>query len=401
MPGRKPASTTTFGGAKPSSARSGRCMRKPSGARILHVLPAAPFGGLQVVVMALAQAQRERGWHVSIALTNRAAQATDMARDAGLSVVQLGPSRPSAVRRLARLARDPEVVVQSHCEPLWASLVLALACPTRWLAHLHVYPDSRVSLRKSCGNWLQARFAHGFVAISESVKASAVACGMASPDRMPVAYNGIRQMPAGPPPGRNGRGPFRIGFVGRVVREKGIFEFIDCAARFRDRTDVRFAVYGQGAELDEARTYAEALGLDGKVDFRGFVADMEEVWRELDVLAMLSVREPFGLVVLEAIAHGVAVIGYRNASGGAELLGKLDGGYLVAVDDPDALASLILTLKNDGDGLGTALARGAATVRSEFSMDAMERRMGAAYAQLLGPAAPVPPPPGRVLLDSR
>lgn len=350
--------------------------------RIMHVLPGAPFGGVQVVALQLAEAQRQRGHAVKVIFTNRDDHAAFLAQDAGLDVEFLGSNRFAAAWQLANvLATDRLAIVHSHCEPFWASATLALRCPQRWVVHLHVYPDSRVSLRKSVANGLQKHAARFFIASSNSVRDVSVACGLVRPQNVQVAYNGLSFPPFRPRESMPGD-HLCIGFVGRLERNKGIFDFIALAERFRHRDDVTFVVCGDGPAMAEAKGDMEAKDLGHKIHFRGFVQDMDAVWTGIDVLVMLSVREAFGLVVLEAIARGVSVISYDRALGGAELVRQLPGGHLVDEADPEAFVRVIDELQANRKAAVDETAQGAEIVREMFSIAAMECRVAAAYAQI-------------------
>lgn len=352
-------------------------MRAADQPDIIHVLPAAPFGGVQVIALQLAATQRDAGHRVELVYTNGSEQAAALAADAGLDATWLGPSRVRAAARLAAKVRTPRTIIHSHCEPSWASATLALTCARRWVVHLHGYPNSRRSLRKSAVSWIQGRFARFFIATSNSVRDVSIAEGLARPDRIHVAYNGL-SLGAGPKEKAPREGT-TIGYVGRIEPLKGIVELIDCADRLRDRDDIRFVVCGTGSKLEEAMADVAGRGLSEKVIFRGFVSDMEAVWEEIDVLAMLSAYESFGLVVIEAIGNGVAAIGYDNGLGSVEVLRQLPGGYLIDPADPDAFTRKIDELRLDPNAVRQDVARGAAIVRERFTLAAMERHVAAAY----------------------
>lgn len=110
-----------------------------------------------------------------------------------------------------------------------------------------------------------------------------------------------------------------IGMAARFDPAKGHHIFLESAAAILGkRTDVHFVVIG-GLLMSDAvpnfrryhdevmRRYHE-LGLEGKLTFAGHRNDMPEVMRELDLLVCPSLREGFGLVIIEALASGVPVV---------------------------------------------------------------------------------------------
>lgn len=119
----------------------------------------------------------------------------------------------------------------------------------------------------------------------------------------------------------------RIGFVGRLAPRKGIGELLEAVALVSDRgialeLDVfGTAPPGQKWREEHYRRRARGLGLSDVVSFHGFVSDIETRLEEVDVLVVPSQRpEPFGLVVLEGMAAGCAVVVTRNGGGSDEII---------------------------------------------------------------------------------
>ena len=140
------------------------------------------------------------------------------------------------------------------------------------------------------------------------------------------------------------------------------------------------------------RRALEAAGLGDRVTLPGPVtgAELAELWARTDVLALPSLAETYGMVVLEAFAHGVPVVVARG-TGAVEALadgGGPDPGLAVDARSPRALA----------DGLHAVL------TRPEFREFARSRRghlrSWATTASLLAHAATSPPAtttPGRAV----
>jgi glycosyltransferase involved in cell wall biosynthesis len=103
-----------------------------------------------------------------------------------------------------------------------------------------------------------------------------------------------------------GRAQHVLGFVGRLETQKN--------AHFAVRLlpslpDAHLVIVGIGAELESIRTLAVSLGVDGRVHFPGYQADMPPWYAAFDVLLVPSVFEGFGRVAVEALAVGTPVIG--------------------------------------------------------------------------------------------
>ena len=162
------------------------------------------------------------------------------------------------------------------------------------------------------------------------------------------------------------RGP-TFGIVGRIAQWKGQDLFVRAfAAAFHDNTGAERAVivgaplFGEEACELQLRELIARLGLTERVELRGF---REDVWSELariDVLVHASViPEPFGQVVLEGMAAGLAVIA-PDEGGPAEMIADGETGHLVTARSVDALAAAMRTLAADPrarERLGSAARR--------------------------------------------
>ncbi|MDP5281076.1 glycosyltransferase family 1 protein [Sphingomonas sp. DG1-23] len=136
---------------------------------------------------------------------------------------------------------------------------------------------------------------------------------------------------------------FAVGFLGRLVLEKGLDIFADVCAALRDR-DVphRVLVIGDGPARD---WFAERVP---EAAFAGFQKgdDLGRAVASMDVLFNPSVTETFGNVTLEAMACGVPVVAAR-ATGAVDLIEDGVDGFLVPPRDVSAYAEAIARLVAD------------------------------------------------------
>lgn len=126
---------------------------------------------------------------------------------------------------------------------------------------------------------------------------------------------------------------------------------------------------------------AEELGVAGHVVWAGFVEHPADALAALDVLAHPAEQEPFGRVVLEAMALGVPVVAISQA-GPAEIIEHERSGLLVPPDDPAALAEAIVRLLSD-DELREAISDGARIRASHFTASATAARVLELYHEVL------------------
>jgi glycosyltransferase involved in cell wall biosynthesis len=167
----------------------------------------------------------------------------------------------------------------------------------------------------------------------------------------PIGY-GVDAATFAPPPdpakGRAGRG-FRIGYVGRLIEEKGLDDALDAMAA--SEAPVGLGVMGEGPYQSKLRERVATLGLGQRVSFQpwGAPPDVANFLRSLDALVLLTrttkaVREQFGRVIIEAQACGVPVIG-STCGAIPDVVG--DGGWIVPERDPQALGNLLNLIAAD------------------------------------------------------
>jgi glycosyltransferase involved in cell wall biosynthesis len=113
-------------------------------------------------------------------------------------------------------------------------------------------------------------------------------------------------------------GDFLVVAVGMLHRRKGLLELIDSFAHVAaNHAEARLAIVGAALfnqdHLYEQRlkAHAESLGLERQVHFTGARRDVPAVLRAADLLVLNASSEPFGLVVLEAMASGTPVLATR------------------------------------------------------------------------------------------
>lgn len=218
--------------------------------------------------------------------------------------------------------------------------------------------------------------------------AQALALEGAPPERVRVSPPGIdvdRFAPSGEGPAADG--PQLVLSIGRLVWEKGHQDVLRALALLerRGRADVRAIIVGTGPEESRLRRVARDLGLEDRVEFRGFVAHdlVPDLLARASCLVLASLPTPFweeqfGMVLIEAMAAQLPVVA---ASSGA-IPEVLDGyGTLFAPGDWAGLAQAL----DEGPlstPSGTRAAPDAALLE-RYSAEAAAERLRTAYDELL------------------
>lgn len=179
--------------------------------------------------------------------------------------------------------------------------------------------------------------------------------------------------------------PFTVGYIGRLVEEKGVQLLLEAFASLPATSCLR--IVGGGPRRSALGAQVEALGLTGRVTFVPQMASTEiaSEYARLDVLVLPSLTRPnwkeqFGRVLVEAMACGVAVIG-SNSGAIPGVVGE--GGLIVPEGDVSALADALTQLYENvsrRQALGIA---GRARVLAHFTHEQIAQQTVQVYRSLV------------------
>jgi glycosyltransferase involved in cell wall biosynthesis len=146
-------------------------------------------------------------------------------------------------------------------------------------------------------------------------------------------------------------GAFRILSVSRLdpsQRYKGLDPLLEAVARLEGSPSAFLHVVGSGGDRSRLEAKAAQLGIAARTRFWGELAPeaLARAYQQAQVFALPSAREGFGIVYLEAMLHGVPVVG---AAAGAvpELIWPGENGFLVPPGDVAALRATLERLRKD------------------------------------------------------
>jgi glycosyltransferase involved in cell wall biosynthesis len=135
---------------------------------------------------------------------------------------------------------------------------------------------------------------------------------------------------------------------GRLIATKRFQDLVAAFAAVTPRA-AELAILGEGPERPVIEAAIERHGLAGRVHLPGYVKDLQPWYERAACLAVSSMSESFGLVVVEALAFGVPVV-TTDCQGPPEILGLGRYGRVVPVGDLAAMAEAIsATLADPGD----------------------------------------------------
>lgn len=274
----------------------------------------------------------------------------------------------AALLALGRLGRSGVVVEVHNGVPFLARLFTRRRVVVL-VHHVHreQWPVVFGPVAARLGWWLESWVAPhvnrglSYIAVSALTKDELVGLGIPA-DRITVVYNGT----ADPPPGAVARTPWpSVLVLGRVLPHKRVELVIEAAAALRDELpDLRVDVAGDGYWLPTVRARVEELGLQDVVQVHGRVteADKHALLARSWVNVVPSLKEGWGLSVVEAGSHGTPSVAFAAAGGLAESIVQDRTGLLV--DGSTTLHDTLLRLLTDlplrqrlGDGARTRAAQ--------------------------------------------
>jgi len=174
-----------------------------------------------------------------------------------------------------------------------------------------------------------------------------------------------------------------VGTVTCLREEKGNRYLIEAAAQLaKQHPQVYFVFVGDGPLRQALQQQARDAGIGERVIFTGFVPDIPPALAAFDVVAIPSLREGFGLAMVEAMAAGKPVVA-SNVGGLAEIAENEVSALLVPPADATALAQALERLLTD-TGLAQRLAHQAREHSRKFSIEANVRELEALYEALAG-----------------
>ncbi len=228
-----------------------------------------------------------------------------------------------------------------------------------------------------------------FIAISEAVASEMRERGDAPNERIVVIPNGITEPDTGGASDADTAqlrrtlgvpdGGALIVCAARLEREKNVGALVDAFAFMSDAYPHAVCVVaGEGSERAALEARIGAQGLEKRVRLLGFRDDVPALIQAADLFVLPSLAEPFGLVLLEAMALRKPVIA-TNAGGPREIVAQDETGFLVTPNDSGALAGALVRLLADpvlAKRMGEA---GRRRYEANFTAERMARQTCAVY----------------------
>ena len=296
----------------------------------------------------------------------------------------------SAVRHIRNLVLKHNVDVM-HPHGYKADIyAYAAAWPNRvaLLATSHNWPSRLLSMRAYAAiDRLVLRRFDKVIVVSDVVAQILRRWGVSS-KKLFMIFNGvdIERFRSTTPTLRNevmNDGHFLVGFVGRLVSDKGGAFLLRAAPRVLSAfPTTTFVLVGEGPARSEWEALAVQLGIAKHVVFAGVRDDMPEVYASLDLVVLPSLIESMPMCLLEAMAAGRPVIATRVGAIPKFITSKHTG-WLIEPGDVNGLAAAICHLLSNPELASQLGEKGREYISQHFSATSMAKNYMQAYGQVL------------------
>ncbi len=372
--------------------------------RIVQVSPwfYPHLGGVESHVHGLSRELASRGHEVTVVTARHTPSAPERESMDGFDILRVKPRivvlrTPVAPRMHAVLRDIPADVIHAHLPPPLSAHYAADACEERALPLVVTY-HCDVEIPSLLGSLIEAMYRRSLgastlrraakvIVTTKTYAATSRAVWRHNPVVIPNAVDTHRFSPEAD--GLGVRKRLRIPadrpvalLVGRIVPHKGVEHFVEAA---RYLPGVQLLVAGEGSSLETMEHLAQSLGVKDRVRFLGRVSEenLPKVYAACDVFVLPSVSrlEAFGIVALEAMATGKAVV-VADIPGVREVIEDGREGLLADPVNPRDLAEKIQRLVAD-PGLRAEMGRrGREKVLASFTLETVADQVLSLYRDL-------------------
>lgn len=178
---------------------------------------------------------------------------------------------------------------------------------------------------------------------------------------------------------------FAVGMVGRIEKAKGQTLLIDAAEKLHQRgVDIHVYFVGHAMQeqyLEHIKEDVQARGMQAQIHFLGFMKNPYHFMQACDSIVLATACETFGLVLVEAMQMGTAVVATK-ACGPLEIIEEGTSGMLFEKNDAESLAECLLELSADHDLLEKMAKHAEEKAEREFSSAKQFAKLAAIFKEL-------------------
>jgi len=167
----------------------------------------------------------------------------------------------------------------------------------------------------------------------------------------------------------------RIISVGRLSKEKGYVDLIEIFKKFNEKNpDWHLDIVGDGSERNKVVDHIYQYHLTNNVTVHGYLKKKEinELLKKSSLYVMTSYTESFGIVLIEAMSHGVPCLAFTSAEGANDLIINNQNGYLIENRNFDEMVTKMKELAED-KSKRTELGKNARELSLNYSSDIVKK----------------------------
>ena len=360
---------------------------------ILHVTPGLALGGAERMMLAMLKGLDKQKYNIKLCCWCGSCKLQKDIEEAGIEVIDLKQEDGNILKVVSKMRK---VIKEHHIEFLHTHLFDADLCG--FLAGkttgVPIIVSSVPSFTFLCKKKHQIRykilslFFDRFITISEAIGKFMVKNCKINPKKVTAVHSGFLdefncQIDKASVADMRKKyalteNDLVIGIVARLDSRKGYFYLLDAVAKIiKDYPEVKLICAGGGDLQPELGAYSRKLGIDKRVIFTGTVEDIPSFLGLLDIFTLPSLDEGLGIVILEAMNSGLAVVA-SNVGGIPEMVDNDETGLLVEPANSDDLARGLITLIKDKD-LRVKMGELAKERVKRFSSDIMIQKLEKIY----------------------
>ena len=253
---------------------------------------------------------------------------------------------------------------------------------------LHLHGGGYDAFYRRCPGWVRGRISRLFARSPLVIVLSrgwadwvASELGVAA-DRIQVLHNGVAR-PDLASDAAAAAGSCHIVFLGRLGRRKGVPELLEALGSTAMRQRAWEATLAGDGDVDEYAQQVGRQGLAQRVRLPGWVDQgaASALMTTADILVLPSYEEAFPMSVIEALAHGVAVV-TTPVGATPELIADGHSALFVPPGDARALRDALIRLIDDPTLRRAIGAAGQAVFRARLDIDVLARELAASYRRV-------------------
>ena len=215
------------------------------------------------------------------------------------------------------------------------------------------------------------------VAVSEDLKNTLTERGKLGTEKVIMIHNGIFMPKC--TVSKERKSEFVIGSAGRLFPVKDYPLMVRVACEIvKKNGKVVFRLAGEGPEKNHLLNMINKMNIAENFFLTGFINNMEDFYRELDLYINTSIHEGLPMSILEAMAYGLPVIA-PNTGGIREIIVSGHDGFLIDGRDPKLFADKCMKLYNDRQLLAKMGESSKSSIMNNFSFEKMADQYHALY----------------------